>query len=93
MELKERLEIEGLKVASITKRAIAMTIDDFLISFLPSSPLFFLIYLVVFVVLCVVMIFVFAKKKQKKSAGVCKISFATRDECSSLSYYKCYNST
>ena len=42
-------------------------VSDLLISFLPSSPLFFLIYLVVFVVLCVVMIFVFAKKKQKKS--------------------------
>ena len=34
MELKERLEIEGLKVASITKRAVAMAIDDFLISLL-----------------------------------------------------------
>ena len=34
MELKERLEIEGFKVASITKRAVAMAIDDFLISLL-----------------------------------------------------------
>ncbi len=29
-----KLEREGLKIASITKRAIAMTIDDFLISFI-----------------------------------------------------------
>ena len=32
MELQEKLEREGLKVASVTKRAIAMAIDDFLIS-------------------------------------------------------------
>jgi hypothetical protein len=42
-------------------------ISDFLISLLPSSPLFFLVYLIVFVILCVVMIFIFAKKKRKKS--------------------------
>ena len=40
MELKEKLEIEGLKVASITKRAIAMAIDDFLISLLVSIAFF-----------------------------------------------------
>ncbi len=33
-DLDFRLQREGLKIASITKRAIAMTIDDFLISFI-----------------------------------------------------------
>ena len=33
-DLDFKLEREGLKIASITKRAIAMTIDDFLISFI-----------------------------------------------------------
>jgi uncharacterized RDD family membrane protein YckC len=34
MELSNRLQIQGLKKASLAKRAISMTIDDFLISFL-----------------------------------------------------------
>lgn len=33
-ELTAKLDREGLKIAGITKRAIAMTIDDFLVSFL-----------------------------------------------------------
>ena len=33
-ELTTKLDREGLKIAGITKRAIAMTIDDFLVSFL-----------------------------------------------------------
>jgi len=33
-EIEAKLEANNLKIASITKRAIAMTIDDFLISFL-----------------------------------------------------------
>lgn len=33
-DLSEKLQREGYKIASIAKRAIAMTIDDFLISFL-----------------------------------------------------------
>ena len=33
-ELANKLDRENLKIATITKRAIAMTIDDFLISFL-----------------------------------------------------------
>ena len=33
-EIESKLEKNNLKIASITKRAIAMTIDDFLVSFL-----------------------------------------------------------